>query len=460
MHAGGRGRRRDRHPRPPGAPSAGSTSSSAPPTRTPASSSTTRSGSSTSATARSSTSTALKADWGIRPDQVVDLLALTGDAVDNVPGVPGIGLKTAVDAAPGVRHARQPPGQHRQGLGRQAQGEPRGHTARPSRRPAARHASTTTCPLDLDWDALGPTAPRRQGPEGPLHRVRLPRLPRRDRRRRAGAARSAVGLRLHDRRHARGPRRRSSRELEAPAQVLPRHRDDRPRPAPGRPRRALVLLGGGRGVLPPGPRADLGQDARPEATVLDALRPALTNPATEKVGQNLKYDMLVLRRAGIEIGGPVTDTMVLSYLLEAGERNHSLDQLSQRLLDHTMIPITDLIGKGKNQVTMDQVEVAKVARLRRRGRRRHLADRGDPRPPGPRGRALGPLRRPRTPPDPRSSPRWRRSGIKVDVARLQAALDRVRRQAGGDRGRDLQGGRATRSTSARSRSSGRSSSTS
>ena len=71
--------------------------------------------------------------------------------------------------------------------------------------------------------------------------------------------------------------------------------------------------------------------------------------------------MLVLGRAGIELAGPVTDTMVLSYLLESGERNHNLDQLAQRLLDHAMIPITDLIGKGKNQITMDQVEVAKVA---------------------------------------------------------------------------------------------------
>ena len=59
--------------------------------------------------------------------------------------------------------------------------------------------------------------------------------------------------------------------------------------------------------------------------------------------------------------GPVTDTMVLSYLLESGERNHNLDQLSQRLLNHEMIPITDLIGKGKNQITMDLVDLPKVA---------------------------------------------------------------------------------------------------
>ena len=58
--------------------------------------------------------------------------------------------------------------------------------------------------------------------------------------------------------------------------------------------------------------------------------------------------------------GPFTDTMVLSYLLESGERNHNLDQLSQRLLGHDMIPISDLIGKGKNQLRMDQVSVEQV----------------------------------------------------------------------------------------------------
>ena len=94
---------------------------------------------------------------------------------------------------------------------------------------------------------------------------------------------------------------------------------------------------------------------------LAALRPILTNPAIEKVGQNIKYDMQVLGRAGIELAGPFNDTMVLSYLLESGERNHNLDQLAHRLLDHAMIPISDLIGKGKNQRTMDQIEVAKVA---------------------------------------------------------------------------------------------------
>ncbi len=98
-----------------------------------------------------------------------------------------------------------------------------------------------------------------------------------------------------------------------------------------------------------------------ERATLEALRPILSDPAIEKIGQNIKYDLLALGRTGLEVAGPFTDTMVLSYLLESGERNHNLDLLSQRLLGHVMIPITDLIGKGKNQLRMDQVPIAQVA---------------------------------------------------------------------------------------------------
>ncbi len=100
-----------------------------------------------------------------------------------------------------------------------------------------------------------------------------------------------------------------------------------------------------------------------EVTTLEALRRAIFgDPEIEKVGQNIKYAVFLAKLgAGVELHGPLTDTMVLSYLLESGERNHNLDQLSQRLLDHTMIPITDLIGKGKNQLRMDQVAVDRIA---------------------------------------------------------------------------------------------------
>ena len=121
---GGRGRRRDRDPGPARRGARARRLHLHRRQGRPATASTTTSGSSTSGSRRSSTPTRCKADWGVTPEQVVDLLSLTGDTSDNVPGVPGIGLKTGGQAARGVRRPRQPAGQPRQGLGRQAQGEP------------------------------------------------------------------------------------------------------------------------------------------------------------------------------------------------------------------------------------------------------------------------------------------------------------------------------------------------
>src|SRR5262249_57472100 len=94
-----------------------------------------------------------------------------------------------------------------------------------------------------------------------------------------------------------------------------------------------------------GVRAPAGQTLLDPQSVVDTLRPILEHPALELTNQNVKYDMLVLRRAGINVRGLGIDPMVGSYLLEAGARSHSLDELSRRYLRHEMIPIGDLIGK-------------------------------------------------------------------------------------------------------------------
>ncbi|HTN77737.1 MAG TPA: DNA polymerase I, partial [Pirellulaceae bacterium] len=107
-------------------------------------------------------------------------------------------------------------------------------------------------------------------------------------------------------------------------------------------------------------RAPAGDPQLPPAVALDALRPLLENPAIRKLGQNLKYDLIVLRCAGVNLAGTAFDTMVADYLLDPGERNHNLDDLAKRFLDHENITIDTLIGTGKNQKTMDQVPVALV----------------------------------------------------------------------------------------------------
>jgi len=91
-----------------------------------------------------------------------------------------------------------------------------------------------------------------------------------------------------------------------------------------------------------------------EATVLERMRPLLTDPGILKVAHNLKYDWQIFAARGIEVG-PLDDTMLLSYVLEGRKHEQSLDALSKLYLNHTNIAYSSVVGKGKDQVTFDKV---------------------------------------------------------------------------------------------------------
>ena len=92
---------------------------------------------------------------------------------------------------------------------------------------------------------------------------------------------------------------------------------------------------------------------------LDLLKPILEDPAIIKVGQNIKYDMKILSRYNINIGH-VDDTMLLSYSLHGGAHNHGMDSLSNRYLNHTPISIKSILGSGKSAITFDQVPISEA----------------------------------------------------------------------------------------------------
>jgi DNA polymerase-1 len=98
----------------------------------------------------------------------------------------------------------------------------------------------------------------------------------------------------------------------------------------------------------------------PLDTVVEGLRPILEDPDVAKVGHHIKYDVLVLRQVGIRVAGIAFDTMLASFLLDPLRGSHSLDNTVKALIGHEMIPISDLIGRGKKQITIDQVEVETV----------------------------------------------------------------------------------------------------
>ncbi|HSM19435.1 MAG TPA: 5'-3' exonuclease H3TH domain-containing protein, partial [Hyphomicrobiales bacterium] len=94
----------------------------------------------------------------------------------------------------------------------------------------------------------------------------------------------------------------------------------------------------------------------PLKDALARLKPLLEDPGVLKIGQNLKYDWLVLARHGIEIA-PYDDTLLLSYVLDAGRNGHGMDELSQKYLGHKPITFQDIAGKGRNKLTFDLVAI-------------------------------------------------------------------------------------------------------
>jgi DNA polymerase-1 len=100
-------------------------------------------------------------------------------------------------------------------------------------------------------------------------------------------------------------------------------------------------------------------DQIPLKKALKLLKPLLENPSVLKIGQNIKYDMKVLSRHDVTIS-PVDDTMLLSYVLGGGLHGHGMDDLAKRFLDHETIKYADVTGTGKAKVTFDQVALDKA----------------------------------------------------------------------------------------------------
>lgn len=97
-----------------------------------------------------------------------------------------------------------------------------------------------------------------------------------------------------------------------------------------------------------------------KATALSLLKPVLENPAIQKVGQNFKYDLTIFARNGIDVQGVAFDTMLESYVLNSTGR-HNMDDLAKRYLGHQTISFEEIAGKGKNQLTFNQIPLEQAA---------------------------------------------------------------------------------------------------
>ncbi|SLN45437.1 DNA polymerase I [Ruegeria meonggei] len=100
----------------------------------------------------------------------------------------------------------------------------------------------------------------------------------------------------------------------------------------------------------------LAEGQMPLDQALNLLKPMLEDPSILKIGQNMKYDAKIFKRYGVTVA-PIDDTMLMSYAMHGGEHGHGMDTLSERYLSHTPIPIKPLLGSGKSAITFDKVPI-------------------------------------------------------------------------------------------------------
>ena len=302
---------------------------------------------------------ALAEDWGIRADQVIDFQSLVGDSVDNVPGVPLVGPKKAqalldkfgtLDEV--LANADQAPGEKlRENLKNFAD------QARMSRRLVT---LKNDLPLDIDWEQARVQAPDRKKLFGLFQEFGFRRFAEQMSDSASPSAETVSVERVWETID-------TERKFGAFLKSLTNQKSFCVDLETTSLRATQADIVGwafswqaGHGYYLPvdGPPGQKTLDAN---KVLDAFRPMLEDPDVEIANQNIKYDMQVLRRAGVELRGVGVDPMVGDYLLDAGARSHNLESLASRYLDHRMIPISELIGRGKTQKKMFEVDVDKAA---------------------------------------------------------------------------------------------------
>ncbi|MCI0683276.1 MAG: DNA polymerase I [Gemmataceae bacterium] len=338
-------------------------------------------------------SAALVKDWGVTPEQVIDYQTLVGDSVDNVPGVPGVGPKTATQLLQKYQtldnllaHVDEIPGKKKDSI---KEATPKLAISRTLVRLA------TDVPIELTWDKwrLQPEDRdkllalfrewnfRRFADEV---RQAMPPPPKPQRAKPAAVQGDLFGD-IHDGDNHDGDNQdRAASGLITAAWEHTYHLVDDPRKFSEfldelrRQRRFAVDLAGtstnpqaaqlvglafcwkaGEGWYVPvrGPEGDLRLDTR---EVLEALKPILEDPAIAKVNQNIKYDWQALLAHGVRLRGVAGDSMVADYLLHAGERSHGMEVLAEKHLGHRVMPITALIGTGKTQQGIDEIACEQV----------------------------------------------------------------------------------------------------
>jgi len=288
-------------------------------------------------------------------DKVVEVQALAGDSSDNVPGVPGIGEKTAKalidefgDVETLLASLDQLKGKRRENL------ENFADQARLSKQLVT---LITDLDLDVDDDAFVMAEPNRQAltelfKECEFHKL----LQEFSDDSRASAKEASYRAVLNERDLA---------EMVAALEASERFAFDTETTGLDPLRADLVglsfaVIAGEAWYVPVSHRYLGVPEQLPLDKVLAAVGPLLGSAEHLKIGQNLKYDILVMGRVGVAVTEPLFDTMLASYLANSAAQSHGMDSLATELLDYRTIPYSEVAGSGKKKICFDEVEVEKA----------------------------------------------------------------------------------------------------
>ena len=299
--------------------------------------------------------------WGVTPEQVVDFQALVGDSADNVPGVPMIGPKFATELLQQfgtlesiLEHADE------------VNGAKRRENLKTYRDQALLSQQLTRLrkdvPITMQWETWRAPNPKRAEMQKIFDELGIRKLserflgnlseppPAKIVQSKAGYRTIASLEELHDVIPLLKQAKRIAFDCETTS-IYARHAD---------PVGYSLAWDDGQAIYIP-LQAPSGDPQLPSEAVHQALAPILADPAIGKIGQNIKYDSIVLQGQGISIANICFDTMVADYLIDPGQRNHSLDDIAKRWMNIETIKTETLIGSGKSQRSMKQVPVSLIS---------------------------------------------------------------------------------------------------
>ena len=325
--------------------------------------------------------------FGVGPDKVIDVQSLAGDSVDNVPGAPGIGLKTAallINEYGDLDTLLARAGEIKQPKRREALLE-NAEKIRISRELVTLKSDT---PMDVSLDDMEIRLPEAGTIMDFLTKMEFRTLTKRVADKLGITAPAlpetsqlAVAIPREEKAQEEQPAFDHAgyeciREMAALIRWIDRIRDvghvavDTETTSLDEMQADLVGISlsveaGKAAYIPLGHTTgggDLFGASKPAEGQLDlaetikALKPVLEDPSILKIGQNMKYDWKIFARLGVR-STPFDDTMLMSYAMHAGLHNHGMDELSDRYLGHSPIPIKSLLGSGKSQITFDKVAI-------------------------------------------------------------------------------------------------------